>query len=467
MVAIAAEGFLVEAGTALLGGNAAGFLLGGGLAMSWALAHKIANMLIFYGPDAVAVYSRGLEKLRAAAGLGQGNIYGPLLLLLGVYFLVGAAAAVLGMRAGTGDTAASGAGMDAEKAVRRQAPRRAFSITALAAHIIFLVAVLAAGRSLTVWKLAAFAVVYGALCAWFYPRASALLRRPGVWGGVLAVSFLAGLVLGAPLAGLYMALRAFVLTMGFSAVGEELLNPRIRAALERFVGGAFFETLEYAFAALPGIMEAFPSGRDLARRPVGALRSVIAMAPGWLEAISGRRVYVITGVHGGGKSELVAELAELLRAAGKKTGGICAAGLWANGVRSGFDLVDLSSGKRVPLSRRGLHDAAVKAGEFGFYKEGLAAGEEALSAEALSAADVVFIDEIGFLELEGGGWAPALERLLNEPGRALVIVCRDYLLEKVCARWQLDSAAVWTAGKTTADTACAELLKGAAKLIVE
>ena len=66
------------------------------------------------------------------------------------------------------------------------------------------------------------AAVYGAVCALFYPRARALLGRPGVWAGVLGVSLLAGFILGAPLAGLYMALRAFVLTMGFSAVPERL-----------------------------------------------------------------------------------------------------------------------------------------------------------------------------------------------------------------------------------------------------
>jgi nucleoside-triphosphatase THEP1 len=147
-------------------------------------------------------------------------------------------------------------------------------------------------------------------------------------------------------------------------------------------------------------------------------------------------VIFITGGHGSGKSSLVAELAALMRAAGKKPAGILAEGLWQNGVRSGFDLVDLATGERTPLCRRGAQ-SAVKAGEFGFFKEGLAAGLAALSAERTAGADAVFIDEVGFLELEGDGWAPALERLLRQARVPLVISVRDYLLPRVLGKWGL------------------------------
>ncbi len=455
MAAIAAEGLMMEAGTALAGG-AAGALLGGGLAMGWALVQKIGTMLLFYGPDAVAVYSRGLEKLRALCGLGAGGVYAPLLALGAVYFAAGAAAAAAGLRAGGG-----GAGLrPSAPAVpaRRPAAHRDHSLAALAASLVFLVAVMAAGRALPAGRLAAAAAVYGALCAAFYPRVRALLRRPGVWTGVLGVSLLAGLILGAPKAGLYMALRAFVLTIGFAAIGEELLNPRIRGFLERFFGGAFFETLEFAFSALPGVLAAFPPGRELARRPVASLRSVLALAPGWLEALEGRRVFVITGGHGSGKSRLAAALADGLRRAGKRPAGIISEGLWKDGEREGFDVADLAAGTRAPLCRRAPVGGAVSTGRFNFYDEGLAAGLRALAPEALAGADAVFVDEAGWLELEGKGWAPAFEglRALKVP---LVVVVRDYLTERVCAALELAPAAVWEAGKTSSEEALAALLR--------
>ncbi|MFA6433846.1 MAG: nucleoside-triphosphatase [Elusimicrobiales bacterium] len=460
MVAIFMEGLLAEAGVRLLGGNAAGYLLGGGLAMSWPLAHKAAELLIFYGPGAVELYLRGVGWLRAYSGFGPGNSWTPLLLMFAVYFLCGAAAAAAGMRAGKEKAPLT------ERSARRPpagqrgsgaAPLGAYSVTALMIHLLFVSAVMAAGRRIPLPALSAAAGIYGTLCARFYPRAGSLLKRAGIWAGVLAASLLAGALLGSAEAGLYMALRAFTLTLAFAAIGSELVNPAIRARLEPLGGAVFFETLQYAFNALPAILAGLPSGREFAGRPLAVLGGTVARAPFLLDAILRPPVFIITGAHGAGKSGLVLELALALRAAGKKPGGICAAGLWTDGLRTGFDLIDLASDARVPLCRRGLAGAAATAGEFGFYPEGLAAGASALSPEKLSEADAVFVDEIGFLELAGGGWAAPLERCLKDLRRPLVLVSRDYLLDKVRARWGLDNAVIWRAGRISAGTAVKDL----------
>ena len=97
MIAISMEGLLAETGIRLLGGNLSGYLLGGGMVMSWALLQKTGTMLIFYGPDAVTLYIRGLEWLRSITGLSPGNLFAPLLFLLGTYFVGGLAAAGMGM----------------------------------------------------------------------------------------------------------------------------------------------------------------------------------------------------------------------------------------------------------------------------------------------------------------------------------------------------------------------------------
>lgn len=462
MLAIFVEGLLAEAGVLLLGGNIAGYLLAGGLAMSWPLAHKLVNLLIFYGLDTVNVYLRGIDWLRLRFGLETGNIWVPLLVMFAAYFLAGVTAAAAGIRAGKEKSGVSQPYGKRPVFTPRAAdkePRRTYSLAALALHIIFVAAVMSAGRKIPAAALSAVAVVYGYLCAHFYTRARALLGHAGVWTGVLLASILAGYILGSAQAGFYMALRAFLLTLAFAAIGTELLNPSIRRALERLGGGVFFETLEYAFSSLPGIIAGLPSGRDFAKRPLAVIGEVVARAPFFLEAAAQPPVYIITGTHGGGKSELVARLAGLLRAAGRKPGGICAAGLWENNVRAGFDLIDLASGKRVPLCRRGVAGAAATAGEFEFYAEGLTAGDAALSAENTVGADVVFVDEIGFLELEGGGWGPALERLLSSP-HPVVIVVRDYLLDKVLAHWSLAPIVIFQAGNVSHEAAMAHLKQG-------
>ena len=189
---------------------------------------------------------------------------------------------------------------------------------------------------------------------------------------------------------------------------------------------------------------------------MAVIAGVVARAPFLLDAITRPPVFIITGSHGSGKSEMVMKLAELLRAAGKTPGGISAAGFWENGLRSGFDLVNLSTGGGVPLCRRGP-GGSIRAGEFRFFDEGLAAGLSALSSAGLADADIVFVDEVGFLELDGGGWAAPLSELLR--GRKpLVLVVRDYLVERVTAHFGLTRSMVWEAGIVTAADALPELL---------
>ena len=87
MIAIAMEGLLVEAGIRLPGAGRAGYIIGGGLAMTWALAQKAANLLLFYGPDTVKIYLRGADWLRANLGFGAGDPWTPLIPLTAIYFL--------------------------------------------------------------------------------------------------------------------------------------------------------------------------------------------------------------------------------------------------------------------------------------------------------------------------------------------------------------------------------------------
>ena len=460
MIAITMEGLSAEAGVRLLGGNFAGYALAGGLAMCWALLQKIGTMLVFYGPDTLAVYVRGVKWLRAAGGLGGGNSWAPLIFLFAAYFLAGGSAALAGLRAGGTDTDAEPLPAPAQivkKGPFERGPGRAYSVWALLFHALLIGIVMSAGRKIPAPALCFLAAAYAAISSLAYPRVLALLKRAGVWAGVLCVSLLAGLVLGSAASGFYMALRAFILMAGFAAIGEELLNPSIRRALEKLGGGIFFETLEYAFGALPAAIAGLPTGAEFARRPAASLKQVISSAPLRLRALSEPGLFIITGGHGSGKSELVAALAELLRAAGKRPGGICAEGFWENGARSGFDIVDLSGGKREQLCRRGGRAGAAGAGEFQFYRGGLDAGLAALSPSALEGADAVFIDEIGFLELEGKGWSGPLDTLAQKRSCPLIIVVREYLLEKVRARWKLDEAVVWEAGKTSPQAAFEQL----------
>jgi len=106
-------------------------------------------------------------------------------------------------------------------------------------------------------------------------------------------------------------------------------------------------------------------------------------------------VIILSGPGQSGKTTLLSALVCLLREEGVKVAGILAEGLWENGVRSGFNLIDLFDDSSVSLSRRIPDNDLCNGIPFEFYEAGLAAGMRALSLERCAGADVVIVDEVG------------------------------------------------------------------------
>lgn len=59
-------------------------------------------------------------------------------------------------------------------------------------------------------------------------------------------------------------------------------------------------------------------------------------------------------------------------------------------------------------------------------------------------ADVIVVDEVGPLELAGGGWAAALDALVNRFDGPMLLVARLALVDAVKTRWGSPSTPVWT-----------------------
>lgn len=176
-------------------------------------------------------------------------------------------------------------------------------------------------------------------------------------------------------------------------------------------------------------------------------------------------IVILCGPGQSGKTTLLSALVHLLRKEDVTVAGILAEGLWEKGVRSGFNLIDLFDGITAPLSSRipddGLHEGI----PFVFYEAGVEAGMNALSPEKCKGADVVIIDEVGFLELQGKGWASCLPRLLELDGVVHVWAVRRKLLDKVRAAWGLAAASVVSVEESDAldrlKTACLGRMKQA------
>ncbi|MBI5239044.1 MAG: DUF2478 domain-containing protein [Elusimicrobia bacterium] len=449
MIAISAEGFLMEAGVLLGGANPAGYLLAGALAISWPLAHKLGGALLFYGPQTWTLYVKGLAAVRTWLDLPAGSPWTPLLVLWSAHLLGGFSAAAIGWAAGSGRTAEPILGPSAhagEPPRRKESPPGDPSLAALAFHLACVAAAMSLGSRLPIGLFAAAAALYVWFCVRSWPRAARLMGKTGLWSGLLLAAVAAGLLLGRWQAGAQMGLRALVLTLGFSCIGSELTHPSLRRWLERRGGRLFFAALEQAFDSLPAVFAGLPPAKTLLRHPVSSLRSAVARAPALFEALAPARVLIITGGQGEGKSSLVEELARSLREAGLSLGGLHAPGFWEGGRRSGFDVEDLDSGQSRPLCRTdGPRDWPTQ-GPFRFSPEGLAFGRRALDEALRRDPDVVVVDEVGPLELRGDGWSAGLDALVRGRRKPMVWVVRQGLVDEVRLRWGLAEGRVWDAG---------------------
>ncbi|MBN1908925.1 MAG: DUF2478 domain-containing protein [Pirellulales bacterium] len=131
-----------------------------------------------------------------------------------------------------------------------------------------------------------------------------------------------------------------------------------------------------------------------------------------------------------GKTREATRLVHYARDAGHSTAGILTPSLHRNGSLAGYDVLDISSGDRVPFARRDGRGVR-RAGRLDFERGGLRLGRKAFGSEAARQASLIVVDEFGPLELDGRGWRPIIEQLFNEAQGVVLLVVREELAARV------------------------------------
>jgi nucleoside-triphosphatase THEP1 len=147
---------------------------------------------------------------------------------------------------------------------------------------------------------------------------------------------------------------------------------------------------------------------------------------------------IVSGTRGQGKTTLVRQYVADAVAAGRSVGGVVSPAVFEHGERAGYDLLDLRSGRQRPLARVVTSPAETPTiGTFRFDEAALAAGNAAIVSAVQDGLDVIAIDELGPLELEGKGWAPALAFALQacRTEQELVVAVRASLADKLPVRF--------------------------------
>jgi nucleoside-triphosphatase THEP1 len=462
MIAIIMESLLLEASVRLFGRTFVGFIVGSMLAMSWNLFQRIFNMIIFYGGKLVDIYASITAWASKQLNLQFDAFWAPLVLLLILYALFGAVTAVAGIITGRRIASLPPEELLPEPAVIRSSPKREehpfnYSLAWLAADILLVAAMLVIVSNAR-WYWWVIAVIPGVtLLALRYQRAMRQLSKPGFWITFVIITMLSALAFtalqpgkhdmtGAILIGIQMNFRAVIIIVGFSALGTELYNPKVRSLFGRTRLRQLPLALELSAASLPTMIADMPDLKTAVRRPVSILNRMITRVERRLnderkvQQGSGK-VFIVTGAIGEGKTAWLARLANLLRERGVSVGGILALRIVEDDVTTGYDVSDLSTGTRTPFLRNtGREIMGVE--RFTMDDAGYEAGKNALHPEANRDKDVVIIDEAGPLELRGRGWSERLSWLLNESTAVLIIAVRKNLTEAVTGKFGITGARV-------------------------
>jgi len=144
---------------------------------------------------------------------------------------------------------------------------------------------------------------------------------------------------------------------------------------------------------------------------------------------------LLSGPVGVGKTTLCLRLAEAARERGLCVGGVLTPATLEDGIKVGIQALDVGSGETRVLARVDRDLGGTQVGPYSF-DDRVLEWVVRRCERALDGVDgMVFVDEIGKLELSRGGGLARLIPLLACPRRGITVaIVRDFLLDTLAAR---------------------------------
>ena len=481
MIAIFTESLLLETSVRLLGRTIAGYLLGAILAMSWNLFQKIANYIIFYGSNIVEVYVDLLKIAQKQLNLQTDITWLPIFFLLIIYALFGLFAGAIGIRVGRKMIKQPVAILKVipEKPLLEQVENTKhvfnYSLVWLFINILLMVGsfILLNFTPWIIWSL----TIAGIVIIWSfrYKRAFRQLSKPKFWLFFVFITLITAFVFTKAqtgqdvlvkglLTGLQMNFRAIVIIAGFSVLGTELYNPKIRNFFLKTSVKHLPLALELSAESLPSFIASIPDFKSIVKNPVSIFHQVILHADKRLSEITDKtkflqKVFIISGTAGEGKTTFIKKLSETFKTDNISFGGILSQRVMANSQTTGYDVVNIEIEDKEVFLRRTEEDSMEKIGIFSIYPEGIKFGIRILLRSRELRKKIIVIDEVGKLELGNKGWASCIKDLKDASENHLLIAVRDSLIDEVISKWQFKHYFIYKVSETDFLTAGKSIIK--------
>ncbi len=170
------------------------------------------------------------------------------------------------------------------------------------------------------------------------------------------------------------------------------------------------------------------------------------------------KIVIITGGVHEGKTTFAADVVGKMRAEEVDVQGFLSPGTFIFGIRNSFSLVDLHTGTKMDLSTTTARKNWQSFKRFYFNPEALQWGNHLLKNVPNHNSSVVFIDEVGLYELDGGGWNEGVFDLLKKDKPAKVFITRKNITGKIIDYFDMHQPQIFSLSENTPQEVAAKII---------
>ena len=467
MIGIFTEAILIELFILMLGKNLIGYMIGGAFAVLATLIQKLVSLLILYGFDFIKILSDLYLFAVKQIDLEHLSPTFLIILIVFIYIITGIVGAVAGYTTGLKYLKTKSFSDHQHEVVLSTKNQLSENPINQRYFLIFLlINLFSIGAILFLMNTPHFiaaivsSVTYMGFCILKYRNSLKRLKKISFWVSFMIITFAAAFLwngfshgaffsMDGLIIGLKMNARAIIIVIGFASLSVELKNPVIKSLLYHRGFASLYQSLSLAFSALPFFLSNLSKSENKKKSISGiSFHGLLGQAEALLnifekEHLLRPQVVIITGEIHQGKTTFTQKIVSDLHAQNIRIAGFFSVGINENGMRTGFNLVDIESSRQIELCSDKKNEKLIKFGRYYFNSDAISLGNEILNLDNLSDKQLIVIDEVGHLELNGQGWSNAIENISRSNTVPQLWIVRKSLVQKSTRRWNISNAYIF------------------------
>ena len=467
MIGIFTEAILIELFIFVFGKNLVGYLVGGAFAVLATLLHKLVSLLILYGFDFIKILSDLYLFAVKQIDLEHLSPTFLIIFIIFIYIIIGMAGAIAGYATGlkylknrSFSERQHEVVLNAKNQLSDNTINQSYSLIFLLINLFSIGAILFLMNTPHFIAAIVSSITYIGFCILKYKNSLRRLKKISFWISFMIITFAAAFLwngfshgaffsMDGLIIGLKMNARAIIIIIGFVSLSVELKNPVIKSLLYNRGFASLYQSLNLAFSALPFFLSNLSKSENKKKGISGiSFHGLLGQAETLLsifekEHLLRPQVVIITGEIHQGKTTFAQKIVADLHEQKIRIAGFFSVGINENGIRTGFNLVDIESSKQIELCSDKKNEKRLKFGRYYFNSDAISLGNEILNSNNLSDKQLIVIDEVGHLELNGQGWSNAIENIIRSNTVPQLWIVRKSLVQKCSRRWNIGNAYIF------------------------